>query len=535
MFESKSLNSWLVPCKLVSDKRDFLTISLFTISVLSYTLWQGRYNLDSHHWGLMLSNARDLSNGLTPYKDIFVSYGILTTVTHAFALLVFGERLLSLILITALFYSAGLAGTYFLARDLSGSRTIALSSYIICASFHPLVIYPWSNYIAFPFITFGLWLLLRYKVVGRHFFLSGLFLGLAMLCREGLFLAICSFLVLFSSFQCYTKTAICGPTHLLVLWAGFLLPVAIFFAYLWQVDLMTYWLVVSYELPKLYASAMLPHGLVGGIHKWLIFLAKGLIRLHPHAYIIVSIYISIFITIYRFLFLANKPPADPRMTQLALISLLLTLGSLHSPEYFRMATGPIIGIIVLLSATRHFRYQLLLSLSIVPILVGTSVGFNSGNYFFPSSDVRSSAVRVDTPGIFEGQLWSSNASHFYKSLDRDLGQVKATNCGVNYYYSTSHDAFISTVSPFRLYGLMPVGDRDNLGVERLRKDLNLDARIREERDVVILLQTNASERSEYRVPDGYFVWKRYTVPKSAWFDGEYILSLVLPKTCEKKL
>lgn len=74
-----------------------------TILVIGYSVWQGMFNLDPHHWGLMLSNAKDLASGALPYKDIFIQYGLLTTLVHCFGYLYIGNDLRTLIGLTAFF------------------------------------------------------------------------------------------------------------------------------------------------------------------------------------------------------------------------------------------------------------------------------------------------------------------------------------------------------------------------------------------------------------------------------------------------
>ena len=67
------------------DKYARLLLIFSPIFVVLFSIWQGAYNIDPHHWGLMLSNAKDLYEGQTPYQDIFIQYGILTTILQAFA------------------------------------------------------------------------------------------------------------------------------------------------------------------------------------------------------------------------------------------------------------------------------------------------------------------------------------------------------------------------------------------------------------------------------------------------------------------
>ena len=63
------------------------------IASVAASMWQGQYTIDHVHWGLMLSNAQDLMSGRTPYRDIFIQYGFLTTLIHGVAYAVAGENL----------------------------------------------------------------------------------------------------------------------------------------------------------------------------------------------------------------------------------------------------------------------------------------------------------------------------------------------------------------------------------------------------------------------------------------------------------
>ena len=136
------------------DKYARLLLIFSPIFVVLFSIWQGAYNIDPHHWGLMLSNAKDLYEGQTPYQDIFIQYGILTTILQAFA---FGisKNMLSIIVITSICYAIGILLIYATALNVLKNKTTALYIFILLVLFHPLAMYPWSNYIAFPFLMYG--------------------------------------------------------------------------------------------------------------------------------------------------------------------------------------------------------------------------------------------------------------------------------------------------------------------------------------------------------------------------------------------
>lgn len=152
------------------------SILLCLVSVI-WTIFQDRYQYDPHHWGLMLSNARDLSLGLKPYKDIFIQYGILTTLIQSAAFVSLGKTLSTITLITGIFYSAGLFLLFQLARQTLKKDSSAFYVLILAFLFHPLVVIPWANYIAFPFVILGLMLLLHTNQLNsKTAFFSGFFL-----------------------------------------------------------------------------------------------------------------------------------------------------------------------------------------------------------------------------------------------------------------------------------------------------------------------------------------------------------------------
>ena len=65
---------------------NFFTLFIFFICVclvVSGSLWQAQYTYDPHHWGLMFGNAKDVYEGKLPYKEVFIQYGILTTLIHS--------------------------------------------------------------------------------------------------------------------------------------------------------------------------------------------------------------------------------------------------------------------------------------------------------------------------------------------------------------------------------------------------------------------------------------------------------------------
>ena len=71
----------------ILKKYIYYFLLIFPILSLAGGLWQGQYTNDGYHWGFVFSNAIDVIDGKTPYKEIFIQYGFLSTLVHAFILI----------------------------------------------------------------------------------------------------------------------------------------------------------------------------------------------------------------------------------------------------------------------------------------------------------------------------------------------------------------------------------------------------------------------------------------------------------------
>lgn len=309
--------------------------------VIVFSIWQGAYNVDPHHWGLMLSNAKDLHDGLYPYKDIFIQYGVLTTVLQALAY-VAGQNMLSLIVLTALLYAIGLLLVYLIALHLSGNQTIALYIYICLALFHPLAIYPWANYIAFPFLMAGIYFSIRVTNTQVSFsktVLAGIFFGLTILSREGLALAVVLYIVISCGldFYLHRNIKITSINYALLL-LGLFLPIAIFIAYLNNHGLVTYWSNLLIRLPKIYIEESFSSQTTFILQTLFSSIYTGY-RYFDIRWILMSFVIfSCVITISLFFIRQSIPPFSKKRIIFAIALLSLLLVSVQLLETFKVSS-----------------------------------------------------------------------------------------------------------------------------------------------------------------------------------------------------
>lgn len=159
-----------------------ILIGMFA-TVLGLSAYNSALRTDSHHWGLMLSQAIDLHEGRVPYKDFIIVYGYFTTAVQSLWGGMWGFSFLSLGMLTATAYCGLLYQAYLMIKHLSDAR-VAMLFLAVAFLLHPFPTYPWPDYYAGFWLTWALGLLVanRSGAVSRLVF-GGILLGLAVWSR----------------------------------------------------------------------------------------------------------------------------------------------------------------------------------------------------------------------------------------------------------------------------------------------------------------------------------------------------------------
>ena len=147
---------------------------LLIFSFFIYSIYIIRYQYDGHHIGLVYSNAIDFINGRLPYKEIFIQYGFLTTLIHSLILSIFENKVFFISFFNVFFYMVGVLLISKSVNNLIDQKYALLSSIIILFN-HPIPWLPWSNYLAFFFISISLYFLTRKE---KKFFFISFFISL---------------------------------------------------------------------------------------------------------------------------------------------------------------------------------------------------------------------------------------------------------------------------------------------------------------------------------------------------------------------
>ena len=122
-----------------SQVKILITLISIMFSIIGISVFRGAYHLDPLHWALMFSNAQDIVALKKPYQEIYIQYGILTTLIHGLAFII-KSNLISIIFITALFYFIGIFILYKISTKILPDLDSSIY-YLISPDFNPDFIY----------------------------------------------------------------------------------------------------------------------------------------------------------------------------------------------------------------------------------------------------------------------------------------------------------------------------------------------------------------------------------------------------------
>lgn len=149
---------------------------IFLITLLTVGFF-AKYQVCTHHDGIMLKTAVDMADGKIIFRDFFSQYGILTTVFQAAALKIFGYKLIVIRYLTAVFHALIAVIMWLIFSRILPVRlsSIACLSWLLTAYFwvdHPLLlIYPWSTIFAVFSVLMTVYLMILYVEKNRAYFL----------------------------------------------------------------------------------------------------------------------------------------------------------------------------------------------------------------------------------------------------------------------------------------------------------------------------------------------------------------------------
>lgn len=507
-----------------------ITLIGLSIMVVLISVLQGMLTLDPHHWGLMLGNAKDLYEGRRPYQEIFIQYGIGTTLIHSFAYGI-GKNLISLIFVTSFFYAAGMVVIFFAAVNVLKNETHALYVFISIFLLHPLAMLPWANYLAFPFIAFGLYVFTLQNSSRLQLFLAGISLGLAVLVREGLAPAVLALILSVSIidllFKNYSKKDL--TINFILTCAGIAIPILCFFSYLFGMDLFSSWTLLAYQVPKIAIDEDFP-GFKEFIFKDILSKILTGFRHGDPRWILMgfSILANIYIGI-SYITGRKKSYITSSLLKISLAALLLLSSSLHMANIFRLATGSAVGLIGLYALLiSHKKERLFFIVSTIWLTLTIGLG-NRENMFLPTIDYIKKSRQIEDISLFQGQLWEPIAIDYYHNIEKDLVAISKLSCGIKYQYNNTIDSFFPIISPLKQLQIAPY--KTSKRMDALRPELNFSHEIDSGTSIAILDFVPKGGDSKFVSLNKYTIFSRHTVPSAYFIKENQELLLMVPTYC----
>ena len=267
----------------MNSKNYFILINLiFFFLTLSGSVFQSFFIYDPFHWGLAQSSLELFSSSL-PYKDIFIHYGFLYTLTNFLVLELSNDNLIYTMYISSFFYAAGNFLLCHLAFEKIKIKTYYFLPLLLFLT-HPFANHPWYNYQFYFLLTLSIFFFVNGKKYSLFF--TGLFISLSCLVYEN-FIYLGLFLVLVIFFIRNTK----DKNYLILI--GFFIPQIIFHIYLYLFDLHPYW-IKTFWLNEIFLEIYNLTIFELIIRYFQIFINKGLLNFFSEPYYLLFLLIFIF-------------------------------------------------------------------------------------------------------------------------------------------------------------------------------------------------------------------------------------------------
>ena len=428
----------------------FQYLSLINISIIViffvYSIFIIRYQYDGHHIGLIYSNSIDLIQGKIPYKEIFIQYGILTTLINSLILMIFDNKIFFISFFNSMFYSLGILFFSITVRNFTNLNFSILSTLIILLN-HPIPWLPWPNYIAFFFLSISFYFISTNK---NYYFLVGFFLGLSILSRQDLFIPLIASMIIFFIFYFYFKNSI-NYKKIIFFILGFMIPQTVFLIYLIYTGILDIW--IDYlSLPAIYLERYKTN-ISELIFNFILFFSSESFFsfiIIPQ-YFLISV-ILIFNSITLFLYMVRKIKITNKILFILIVSNLLSALSLNI-ELFRLYSSVIFGSIALLYVVNRINDKDLKKKMILLLFLPSIFSFCfyplGNNHLFKKLNFTSTEIEMKNRN-FVYNIWPKQKVKIINILT-DLSQ----KCDVKYLENLTWDTMYSTIGNYDRISVIP--------------------------------------------------------------------------------
>lgn len=487
-------------------------------------------NYDNLHWGSAYLCALDLKRGAIPHSQALVFYGFFQTWFQSVALTVFGERLMSVGIITGLFYSLTLFLSYRIFRRFMPEH-LSFIAVLLIFLIHPYIIYPAPNYFMYTFQLLALIFFLKYSESRYYGFLAGFFLSISLLSRYSSFIAILPPIIILLGWEFYTvqRTKKHIIKKIAIVFTGLVIPLIMFAVYLAMNSALGNFFYQMDVTSKVW-------GKVGSVDTYLNFLASILqinesyasdLRGKLFTLILVICLFVVFREGIRKIF--NKPLKSAYthydIAAVCLVTVFGYLNSLHVYETFRLVNGASLGVGIVVFVLYNFfsqtvkpvKYLIVFSGALSCLYLSTTMFFSktTSSYYPWRMDVLSgNGVINRNITIFKGKLLTKEYNEFYQEVFDAIAPYKKSCYIINY----TSDVVAFLINDLPRIQIAPI-------YFKWLDDISKQAKIVDQNQAVIL-SYKALDLPNYKI-----IFNKKWPAEIPWMESNYLF-VYAPKHCD---
>jgi len=465
----------------------------------------------------MFVDANLLLQGLKPYKEIFIYYGVLSNILHALAIIILGNNILSIWIVTSIFYSLSFLIFYLILRNFKISHVKSSFAILIIFLIHPSIVLPWSDYFAFFFVLLGILYFSGHNT--KKYIFTGFFWSLAYLCRQTYFapLLLSILFIIFSEnyFSNSEKKKKFFNSNYFFLLVTFLLPIITLLIYLKINNTFIYWKFATFDMVDIFLPVN-NHSydkilsffsfIYQLLRPFLSNLFYSIKNLDPRWFFYLIIFITnIFILSIFFIRRVNK-----KISQISFLSLGLCVNSLHLAEIFRLSTSLVIGFIPLIFFFRKIKYFNYFYFIFFILLISTWHG-GKHNYSYDYYYKKKDNYFFSNISYFKFQKMPKNYADFYDRFNtciREINELYVINSNYN-LTSIPILAFMSSSKSYQV-GTFYMEKWKNIYLAREKLDLN-ENYFSQGNDLIIFYPSNDGTYDK-KFSKNFFVYKKIDYP-----------------------
>ena len=432
-------------------------------------IWNGQFINDGYHWGFIFSNSLELLNGKKPFEEIFIQYGLGTTLIHSFVLLLFEKNIFSIVVFTSLIYSISLflisKITYKLTNNFFYSLFSSFSIFII----YPWPTSPWPDFIAFFFIV--LFYSFYISNSSRKNFLSGIMLGvsyisLTIVYNFILLLFLLSLTILYIFLNAKQFNFRKKFFYVII---GFFFIIILFLIYLIFFNLFETWILyqkIPFILSEHYNISLL-HKFFEYINFLYIYSFSNFIYEPQFVFYTIIFTVNIGYLALNFIYLIKNNFKKINQNLLVLNLLIFSL-NFKSQLYGmnKLATSLSLGVIVLFYVINNLKKKenRFISNFIISFIIFFSLFFSfemtnshyNGNRYIHFQDLKHLKTKIKDKNIpyFSYQKWDKNT--WYPLIEYINYQKKIkSKCNIEYSVNLTSHSYFFVLMDFKKIQLIP--------------------------------------------------------------------------------